>query len=341
MGACVSLIDRLDAAERSSALAGEQQELAGAALQLLSSDELPLLAAQHWLTLEQLHHLHIARQRQLPGLCSTCAAFCHLPSCSTLHSPAGSPCLPPQPAELQQLEHFLLEQSIPAASPADLLGSAADISEGQAVWRSGAERAQLFSSRVRPLLRDALLLHTELAADAVSLVLEFLVQPPQLSGSQRVLLALLTSQHLTDCKLEEQERQRQRQQQPQPQEPPAFSDLLLTEDGDWTHRSGVIDRRASLQANALRLNFATLRTGRWSVAQLSETEPADASALLLDTACVREFFFDQELFADRSRRRRLQLRILPSEQRETDRQRDASNACWSNGLITVCGDGIH
>jgi hypothetical protein len=222
---------------------------------------------------------------------------------------------------------------------------------------------------VRPLLRDALLSNTELAEDAVNVVLEFLVQPPQLSSGQLVRLALLTSQHLTDAKLEEHERQRQRQpQQQQAQEPPAFSDLLLAASGEWTHRSGVIDRRASLQAGELRLNFATLRTGRWTVAQLAKQQPpvvaahpaeaaeaavaaedaADSTSarpppcvLLLDTACVREFFFDQELFADRSRHRRLQLRIAPFDEQEAELSRDGSNACWSNRLITVCGDGIH
>ena len=162
---------------------------------------------------------------------------------------------------------------------------------------------------------------TPLDKDDLSIVLDYLIDPPQLTPSQLVALALTTPQLLSDAKATTQ-------QQPQST---GYSDLLLTSSGCFTHRKGMIDRSISLRAKQMRMNFATIQTGLYRVT-------ADGQ-LRLSVYNASEFYFDQHLH-DEKRKRLVSVSVEPFDEKRLDECRQRSELCMANQLLLVWGQAV-
>ena len=315
-------------------------------------DSLDEIAAEHWLTLEQLYNLYIKAARTSFNFpcCTprppTTASF-NAGTCPT-GSPSLSPCSPPShppsmcepgkhcaeccsrfsskvsPSALltvsasphQPFRLLTFEPNVPPASPADVIAESASF--GSSSFRPSIERDNLYCSRVRPTIEALLLDATPLDQDDLSIVLEYLIDPPQLTPPQIVALTLVTPQLLTDAKANTQ----------QPQPSPAYSDILLSSSGCFTHRKGVIDRSMSMRAKQLRMSFATIRTGLYRVCTDGQ--------LRLSVYGTSEFYFDQHLH-DEKRKRVVSLQCEPFDEQRLAECRQRNELCMANQLLLVSG----
>ena len=311
-----------------------------------SAVALTILAAEHWLTLHQLYFLFIvddAAPSSLPpnvspflpchsshllsssppfspASAAKCSAKRHAPNCCCAATSSSSPPThdPPHLSLTSDFHPFSLQSTAPPPpSPADR--SICPPSEHSA-YRSAIARDALYLGAIRPLLHSALLDCTDLDPDCLSLALDYLVSPPSLTPTQLVGLALLSPQHLHPHQL--------RTTAPAP----AFSDLVLSDSGCFVHRRGVVDRARSMRAQQLRLNFATLHTGLWRVAEREGQEQ-----LQLDVNRVEEWYFDQRLYKERAHRMAC-MRIAPYDERVAEECSRSNHLCLCNDLLVVCGD---
>ena len=308
-------------------------------------DALNAVAAEHWLTLDQLHCLYIidqahpVRLSSLPSPCrrpapprccpplrpsppssaAQCTAKRHVPSCCCASASSGSHEAAAH-GSLAAFHPFSLDDSAPPPpSPADRAVASDDF---HASYRTAEERATLFVDAVRPMLHAELLVSSPLAPDCLSLVLDFLISPPSLSAAQLIGLALLAPQHLHPHRLV-------------PAAPSAtFSDLVLSASGCFVHRRGVIDRSRSLRAHGLRLNFATVHQGLWRVA--CDAACNSDERLLLDVCRQEEFYFDQRLHLQKAHRA-ASWRIAPYEEAVAAECSRDNALCMVNDLLLVCG----
>ena len=316
-------------------------------------DQLNDIAADHWLSVEQLHNLYIIAARtsfSFPPVC--CAA--PPPSATDLNgaasptsSPHLSPCSPPlsrceprrhcpeccsrfsskpsavslvtvNPGPHQGFRLLSLEPNLPPASPADVIAEPSGF--GSCSYRSALDRDNLYRSRVRPTIEALLLETTPLDKDDLSIVLDYLIDPPQLSQPQICALALLSPQLLTDTKPTTN----------QPAQSAAYSDLLLTHSGCFTHRKGMIDRTISMRAKQMRLNFATIQTGLYRVTSEGQVR--------MSVYNMSEFYFDQHLH-DEKRKRVVGLNVEPFDEKRLDECRQ-HELCMANQLLLVWGQGV-
>ena len=311
-------------------------------------DSLNDVAAEHWLSLEQLHHLYIIAARtsfEFP-----CCPVRHVSEVSDAASPTSSPhlapCTPPQsqceprrhcpeccsrfsskasptslltvsPSPQHRFRLLTFEPSLPPASPADVIAEPSGF--GSCSYRTPLERDTLYRSRVRPSIEALLLETTPLDKDDLSIVLDYLIDPPELTQPQLVSLALLSPQLLTDTKPHNQQ---------QPAQSAAYSDLLLTSSGCFTHRKGMIDRTISMRAKQLRLSFATIQTGLYRVSTDGQ--------LRMSVYNMSEFYFDQHLH-DEKRKRVVTLQIEPFDEARLDECRQRNELCMANQLLLVSG----
>ena len=314
-------------------------------------DSLNDIAAYHWLTLEQLHNLYIIAPRTTfsfpccspkadadnaiaavspsgsPPLspCSPASSQCeprrHCPDCcSRFTSKAPASVLTVAPSPQQPFRLLSLEPNLPPASPADVI--AAPSGFGSCSYRASADRDALYRTSVRPSIETLLLDTTPLDKDDLSIVLDYLIDPPQLTPPHIAALALLSPQLLTDTKPAAQQ---------QAAQSAAYSDLLLTSSGCFTHRKGQIDRTLSLRAKQLRLNFATIQTGLYRVV-------ADG-VLRMSVYGLSEFYFDQHLH-DEKRKRLVSLTVEPFDERRAEECRQRYEVCMANQLLLVWGQGV-
>ena len=309
-------------------------------------DSLSAIAAEYWLSVDQLHCLFIAEDSSSlllssslssptwatatspssaslltsspplsPASAAKCSATRHVPSCCCASSSLPSP----TPVSLGPFRPFALDAApLPPPSPADLAVGLSSTAHAHSSYRPATERDALYCSAIRPLLSSALLASTDLDPDCLALTLDYLIQPPSLSPHQLIGLALLTPQHLHPA------------QAADAAAAAAFSDLTLSESGCFIHRRGVVDRARSLQAHEMRLNFATVQKGLWKVSDEGQQQ------LQLERYVQEDFYFEQRLFKDKAHRC-TSMRIEPYGEEVAKECVRGHPLCLVNDLLVVCG----